>query len=113
MSTTAFTGEIGRLQRANAEAHDNVIRQRKVFSALNLRTGERVLEVGCGGGFYTSDAARFVGRTGRVRAIDISLDQITAAQQRCAEFDWVECHNTDIVSAPYGDAEFDAVFAVQ
>lgn len=113
MSTTAFTGEIARLQRANAESHDNVVRQSKVFAALNLRTGERVLEVGCGGGFYTSDAARFVGPTGRVCAIDISPDQITAAQQRCAEFAWVECRNADIASAPYGDAQFDAVFAVQ
>ena len=113
MSTTSFTGEIARLQRANAESHDNVVRQSKVLAALNLRTRERVLEVGCGGGYYTSDAARFVGPTGRVCAIDISPDQVMAAQQRCAEFAWVECRNADIASAPYGDAQFDAVFAVQ
>ena len=115
MNTPAysFSGDLARLQRATAESHDNVVRQRNVFGAINLRTGERVLEVGCGGGFYTSDAARFVGPTGRVCAIDISSDQIAAAQQRCAEFVWVECNNTDIVSAPYGDAAFDAVFAVQ
>ena len=95
MSTTAFTGEIARLQRANAESHDNVVRQSKVLAALNLRTGERVLEVGCcGGGYYTFDAARFVGPTGRVCAIDISSDQIASAQQRCAEFSWVECRQS-------------------
>ena len=113
MSTTSFTGEIARLQRANAESHDNVVRQSKVLAALNLRTRERVLEVGCGGGYCTSDAARFVGPMGRVCAIDISPDQVMAAQQRCAEFAWVECRNADIASAPYGDAQFDAVFAVQ
>jgi arsenite methyltransferase len=86
MSTVAFTGEMARLQRANAQSHDNVVRQSKVLAALSLRTGERVLEIGCGGGYYTSDAARFVGPTGRVCAIDISPDQIRAAQERCTEF---------------------------
>jgi len=113
MSTMAFTGEMARLQCANAQSHDNVVRQSKVLAALSLRTGERVLEIGCGGGYYTSDAARFVGPTGRVWAIDISPDQIRAAQERCAEFAWVECRTADIASAPYGNAQFDAVFAVQ
>ena len=45
MSTLAFTGEMARLQRENAQSHDNVVRQSKVLAALNLRTGERVLEV--------------------------------------------------------------------
>jgi arsenite methyltransferase len=72
-----------------------------------------VLEVGCGGGYYTYEAARFVGPTGRVCAIDISPDQIAAAQQRCAELPRVECRTADITTPPYGDAEFDAVFAVQ
>jgi arsenite methyltransferase len=51
--------------------------------------------------------------TGRVCAIDISPDQIRAAQERCTEFAWVECRTADVASAPYGDAQFDAVFAVQ
>jgi ubiquinone/menaquinone biosynthesis C-methylase UbiE len=69
--------------------------------------------LGCGGGYYTHDAARFVGPTGRVRAIDISPDQIAAAQARCAEFAWVECREADIAAPPYGNAEFDVVYAVQ
>jgi SAM-dependent methyltransferase len=52
-------------------------------------------------------------RRGRVCAIDVSPDQIAAAQQRCAELAWIECRVADITSPPYGDAEFDAVFAVQ
>ena len=71
------------------------------------------MEVGCGGGYYTYEVARFVGPTGRVCAIDISPDQVAAAQQRCAEFAWVECREADIAAPPYGDTEFDAVFAVQ
>jgi ubiquinone/menaquinone biosynthesis C-methylase UbiE len=113
MSTLSFAGDMARLQQATAESHDNVVRRVTALSALNPRTGDRVLEVGCGGGYYTSEIARFVGPTGRVCAIDISLDQIAAAQQRCVEFAWVECREADIVTPPYGDAQFDAVLAVQ
>jgi ubiquinone/menaquinone biosynthesis C-methylase UbiE len=113
MSALAFTGEMARLQQAIAESHDLAVRRGIVLAALNLRSGERVLEVGCGGGYYAYEAARFVGPTGRACAIDISPDQIAAAQRRCADLAWVECRSADIVAPPYGDAEFDAVFAVQ
>jgi ubiquinone/menaquinone biosynthesis C-methylase UbiE len=113
MSALSFTGDMARLQRAIAESHDLVVRRGTVLEALNLRTGERVLEVGSGGGYFTYEAARFVGPPGRVCAIDISPDQTAAAQQRCAQLAWVECRTADIASAPYGDAEFDAAFAVQ
>ena len=113
MSTLSFAGDMARLQRAITESHDLVVRRGIVLETLNLRTGERVLELGCGGGYYTHEAARFVGPTGRVCAIDISPDQIAAAQARCAEFAWVECREADIAAPPYGNAEFDVVFAVQ
>jgi arsenite methyltransferase len=113
MSALAFTGDMARLQQAITESHDLSVRRGVVLAALDLRTGERVLEVGCGGGYYTYEAARFVGPTGRVCAIDISADQSAAAQERCAEFAWVECRTADVAAPPYGDAEFDAVFAVQ
>ena len=113
MSTLSFAGDMARLQRAIAESHDLVLRRGVVLETLNLRTGEQVLELGCGGGYYTHEAAQFVGPTGRVCAIDISPDQIAAAQAHCAEFAWVECRKADIAAAPYGNAEFDVVFAVQ
>ena len=113
MNTLAFTDDMACLQRCTAESHDLVIRRGIVLGALNLRTGERVLELGCGGGYYTYEAARFVGPTGRICAIDISLDQIAAAQARCAELAWVECWQGDVSAPQYGDAEFDTVFAVQ
>ena len=57
MSTLAFTGDMAQLQQAIAESHDLVIRRSTVLEALNLRTGERVLEVGCGGGYYAREVA--------------------------------------------------------
>src|SRR5262249_22057457 len=113
MSTLSFAGDMARLQRAFSESHPAVVRRGIVLEALNLRIGERVLELGCGGGYCTHEAAQFVGPTGRVCAIGISPDQMAAAQARCAEYDWVECREGDIAAPPYGSAEFDVVFAVQ
>ena len=64
MNALSFTGEMARLQQAIAESHDLVVRRGTVLEALNLRTSERVLEVGCGGGYLTYEAARFVGPRG-------------------------------------------------
>lgn len=113
MSTLAFTEEMARLQRALAQCHDMVVRRSAVLEALRLHSGERVLEVGCGGGFYAYEAAQCVGRTGRVYGLDVSADQIAAAQARCAELDWVECRVGDAIKLPYGDAEFTALYGVQ
>jgi ubiquinone/menaquinone biosynthesis C-methylase UbiE len=46
---------------ALAQSHDLVVRRNTVMETLNLRTGEKVLELGCGGGSYAFEAARFVG----------------------------------------------------
>jgi ubiquinone/menaquinone biosynthesis C-methylase UbiE len=90
-----------------------VVRRSAVLEALGLHGGERVLELGCGGGFYAHEAAQCVGPTGRVCAVDLSADQIAAARARCAEVAWVECRVADAVELPYGAAEFDALYGVQ
>lgn len=113
MSTLAFSDDMARLQRALAQCHDMVVRRSAVLEALRLRSRECVLEVGCGGGFYAYEAAQCVGPTGRVCAVDLSADQIAAANARCAELAWVECRVADAAKLPYGDAEFDALYGVQ
>ena len=113
MSTLTFADDMARRQRALAQCHDMVVRRSVVLEALRLRSGERVLEVGCGGGFYAFEAAQCVGPSGRVCALDVSADQIAAAKVRCGELTWVECQIGEASALPYGDAEFDALYGVQ
>src|SRR5512143_619845 len=59
------------------------------------RTGELVLDVGCGCGASTLALARAVGPTGRVEALDISAPMLAegcarAAAAGIANIDWVE-----------------------
>ncbi|MDZ4236127.1 MAG: class I SAM-dependent methyltransferase, partial [Dietzia sp.] len=55
-----------------------------------LQPGERLLDVGCGTGPTTRDAAAAVGPSGRVTGLDISADMIEAARSVSPEsIDWI------------------------
>jgi len=56
-----------------------------VLDAAALRSGERVLDVGCGGGHTSLAAAQAVGAEGAVVGGDISTQLTTLAQSRAAE----------------------------
>ena len=42
------------------------------LKAAGVQAGQRVLEVGCGPGFFTAPAARIVGKQGSLVALDIN-----------------------------------------
>jgi ubiquinone/menaquinone biosynthesis C-methylase UbiE len=44
----------------------------KTLKAAGLEPGQRVLEVGCGPGFFTVSAAKIVGQEGNVLALDVN-----------------------------------------
>jgi len=51
---------------------------------VGIRTGERVLDVGCGTGQTTLELARRVGPEGNVLGIDVSAPMLARARQRAA-----------------------------
>jgi ubiquinone/menaquinone biosynthesis C-methylase UbiE len=48
-----------------------------VISALKLKAGEVIADIGAGSGYFTFRLARHVGDTGRVYAVDVSPDMVT------------------------------------
>ena len=113
MSTISFTDDMARVQRSVAQCQDQVLRRSLVMDAMQLRTGARVLEVGCGGGFYAYEVAQCVGPTGVVCAIDHSADQVASAKSRCADMAWVDCQVGDAITLPYDEGMFDLVYGIQ
>jgi protein-L-isoaspartate(D-aspartate) O-methyltransferase len=51
-----------------------------MLEQLDVRPGQRVLEIGAGTGYNAALLARLVGATGRVTAVDIDEDIVAAAQ---------------------------------
>ena len=70
-----------------AERFDSILAPfgRRLLTAAVLKSGERVLDVGCGNGAISLDAARGVGRHGRVRGLDLSAPMLDVARQRAEE----------------------------
>lgn len=74
-----------------------------------LRPGERVLDVGCGDGTFTEDAAR---RTGDVVGLDRSRAMLDAGAARLAHVPGIRWVEGDATALPFPDAAFDVVMAV-
>jgi SAM-dependent methyltransferase len=79
-----------------------------LLRALALKPGERVLDIGCGGGPATFAAARAVGSSGRAVGADISLplielarDRAVAAGLRNASFEIKDAQQDSIESGPF------------
>jgi len=54
----------------------------KFLKAAGLKPGQKVLEVGCGPGFFTIPAAKIVGNKGLVYAVDIHTRAIEKIQEK-------------------------------
>jgi ubiquinone/menaquinone biosynthesis C-methylase UbiE len=92
----------------------DVLRRRElVRAALGARPGDRILDVGCGPGFYVIELLEAVGREGSVVGLDISADMLAVAAKRAEGHSNVKFHEADATSLPVPDASFDRAVCVQ
>jgi len=108
-----FTGDMASFQQSVALSHEVAMRRAAVFEALAPRNGEHVLDVGCGGGAYLRDVAFAVGPHGRACGIDISEDQVAAAQALCADAPGAEISAGSALDLPFDEASLDAAYSAQ
>lgn len=91
-----------------------VVAQRcQTLKALELKEGERVLDIGSGPGLLAYDMAASVGPEGRVCGVDISEDMLAMSRRRCTGQSWAEFRNADATKLPYPDQSFDAAVSTQ
>lgn len=79
-----WEGEIGDRWLAHIDRFESMIEPigTALLNAADFHPGERVVDVGCGGGLTTLEIARRLGVDGRVTGIDIALQLILKAEQR-------------------------------
>jgi arsenite methyltransferase len=113
MSQLEFDDDMATKIEALYRIGDAVRRRRIVRRALGAAPGERILDVGCGPGFYCVELAEEVGQTGSVVGVDSSPAMLELATRRCAGHNGIELRAGDSVSLPVTDASFDAALCVQ
>ena len=98
-----WLGAYERIQRGIAGFSEVALR------AAQARSGEKVLDVGCGTGGTTAELARAVGATGHVLGVDISEPLVEAARAQALANATFEVG--DAATYPFEDASFDLVFS--
>ena len=78
----------------------------RVADAAGIRTGKRVLDVGCGTGVLAREAVRRVGLEGQVVGLDLNEGMLAVAARTEPNIEW---RQGDAASLPFEDASFDVV----
>jgi arsenite methyltransferase len=92
----------------------DVLRRRAlVHAALGVQKGDRVLDVGCGPGFYVAELLDTVGPEGVVAGVDRSRDMLAVAARRTAGKANVGFHEAGATGLPFEDESFDRALSVQ
>ncbi|MEW6300618.1 MAG: methyltransferase domain-containing protein [Thermodesulfobacteriota bacterium] len=92
----------GSLSRAlmNAGWRDRWQQPEAVIQALSLKPGDRVADLGAGGGYFTFRLADAVGPTGKVYAVDVDKGNLDYIARRAKERGYA---NVETVLAQYHD----------
>src|SRR5882724_10188162 len=82
MSQLSFDASTARSLEKAYQKRDMIRRRGHVREALAARPGERILDVGCGPGFYVRELLDEVGEQGSIVAVDASPDMLALARRR-------------------------------
>lgn len=83
---------------------------RRLAESARLQAGERVLDVACGTGLVTREAAQRVGASGSVSGADLNTGMLAVAERLSPEIQWHECDASEL---PADDGAFDVVLCQQ
>lgn len=70
------------LKILNKEASSPKNRDREIIESLQIREGYAIADIGSGGGYFTLEFAKIVGRAGRVYAVDNQPKNLDFIRQR-------------------------------
>ncbi len=86
----------------------------EMLAWFGVDTGQTVLELGPGPGYFTIEAARRVGEGGRILCVDVQRDMLTALQRRLREHGAARAHPVlgDATRLPLADRSVDRAYLV-
>ena len=112
MSGLAFSSDAAETLIAAYRSPDMVRQRQATLQRINLKPGERVIDIGCGPGFLCMSMAAAVGPTGHVVGIDISEDLIDFATKNKSSLA-IEYRVGNATPLPVEPAQFDVAVSTQ
>src|SRR5215208_4449130 len=112
MAVLQFSNKAARALERIYSSADVVAQRKATLERLALRSGESVIDIGCGPGFLCEEMAQAVGESGRVVGIDISDDLLTVARERSVR-SWLTYEHGDAVRLDLPEASFDVAVSAQ
>ncbi len=106
MAGQFYDEAMARQQEKLAATPDMLAQRRAMLQLLDLKEGERVLDVGSGNGILTREMLEIVGRSGQVCRVDSAEAMVEMARSLCPKCRFLAGDATDL---PVGDQSFDAV----
>lgn len=113
MAQLSFDERTARSLDRAYQRRDMVLRRQLVRAALGAAAGDRILDVGCGPGYFVAEILGEVGPDGAVVAVDASPDMLALARHRCEGRANVTFKDGDASALPVDDAGFDRALCVQ
>src|SRR5262245_27375779 len=113
MSQIAFDQRTAEQLERMYRTRDVVRRRRLVLDALEAAPGHRVIDIGCGPGFYAAELLDRVGPQGSIVGIDASAAMLAAAARRCGGRGSARFHEAQATSLPVESESFDRALSVQ
>jgi arsenite methyltransferase len=112
MAVLQFSNKAARALERIYSSVDVVAQRKATLERLALRSGESVIDIGCGPGFLCDEMVEAVGENGRVLGVDISDDLLTVARERNARSRLTYEHG-DAERLGQPEASFDVAVSVQ
>lgn len=116
MDTLVFDEDQARRLAELYSTPDILERRRVALRALAPHPGERVIDIGCGPGYFALDVAQAVGPAGSVVGVDASTDMLAVARHSHSQNlhgRSMELIEGNVLNLPVDDESFDAALCVQ
>ncbi len=85
----------------------------KTLRRMDVKAGDRVLDLGCGSGWATRLLARMVGGEGKVVGLDVSDEMVRLAREASKEFNNVVYVQGSAEQLPREENSFDKILSVE
>jgi ubiquinone/menaquinone biosynthesis C-methylase UbiE len=113
VSPLAFDGSLAQQLERFYQGRDVRRRRRLVLEALDPQPGDRVVDVGCGPGFYVADVLERVGEDGHVTGVDLADAMLEMTRRRVEGRANVTVAEGEAARIPLDDAAVDRALSVQ